>query len=252
MALLTGWGLESILRTSPGKKLFGLFLISEFTGISFYLLSFLRLLILISLWSGLIYGVGFASDYLGINLSSGSGMALLTLMYALFQPQVWVKKNTLLHDQGIYVEQQAFSSKRQWTSLAGIFLGFGLIVLAIPNFIGTCCSEIASVKANAHTLQTMIETYGVDNGGVYPHSLGALYQEAKQGDYWKEPRNPASQEAGPGKSFQEAGYPPMPGAVTYQPVFDKNNHITTYRIQAYDFNGKWVKEKEKIFTLSND
>lgn len=43
---------------------------------------------------------------------------------------------------------------------------------------------------NMHTLQTMLETYAVDWGGVYPENIKALKNEAVAGEYWKNIENP--------------------------------------------------------------
>ena len=48
-----------------------------------------------------------------------------------------------------------------------------LVAIALPNFIGAQDrAKISSVKANMHTVQTMLETYGVDWGGTYPTTVG--------------------------------------------------------------------------------
>ncbi|MEZ0374867.1 MAG: DUF3352 domain-containing protein [Candidatus Sericytochromatia bacterium] len=52
--------------------------------------------------------------------------------------------------------------------------------------------QSASVRANMHTLQTMVETYGVDHEGLYPHSLAELEKAARNSsyNYWKTLSNP--------------------------------------------------------------
>lgn len=50
-----------------------------------------------------------------------------------------------------------------------------LVAIALPNFVGAQDrAKISSVKANAHTLQTAVETYAVDWGGTYPNSVPAI------------------------------------------------------------------------------
>ena len=54
-----------------------------------------------------------------------------------------------------------------------------LVAIALPNFIGaTDRAKVANVKSNAHTIQTMLESYGVDFGGKYPDNIAGLQQEA--------------------------------------------------------------------------
>ena len=74
-----------------------------------------------------------------------------------------------------------------------------LVAIALPNFIGAQDrAKISSVKANMHTLQTMVETYAVDFGGLYPPEIGkgtVLHQVASKTDgatsaYWKSFANP--------------------------------------------------------------
>ena len=71
-----------------------------------------------------------------------------------------------------------------------------LVAIALPNFIGAQDrAKISSVKANMHTVQTMMETYGVDWGGTYPDGAGAavaLQSEATNNTnaYWKDFSNP--------------------------------------------------------------
>lgn len=62
---------------------------------------------------------------------------------------------------------------------------------------------VKELKANMHTLQTMVETYAVDWGGCYPKNLTALKQEATipGKEYWKEIVNPITGKSGLGKSI---------------------------------------------------
>ena len=66
-----------------------------------------------------------------------------------------------------------------------------LIDLFIPNFSsGTYNVEISTTKMNMHTLQTMLETYAVDWGGIYPENVNALKSEAVAERYWQNVENP--------------------------------------------------------------
>lgn len=84
--------------------------------------------------------------------------------------------------------------KRLVLSLFGLF-GFGLI------FYQPVCScqdrsPTSSTLANMHTLQTTLETYGVDWGGTYPRTLAELYQAASTAPnpYWKDAVRPGFQD----------------------------------------------------------
>lgn len=50
-----------------------------------------------------------------------------------------------------------------------------LVAIALPNFIGAQDrAKMAGVKANARTLQIVVETYAVDWGGSYPSTISAI------------------------------------------------------------------------------
>lgn len=66
-----------------------------------------------------------------------------------------------------------------------------LVAIALPNFIGaTDRARLANVKANAHTVQAMVETYSVDNANRYPVNVAHLQAEATSAGYWKDIKNP--------------------------------------------------------------
>lgn len=127
---------------------------------------------------------------------------------------------------------------------------------------------ISSVKANMHTLQTMLETYSVDWAGLYPVNIEALEQEAKEKKYWKElknPFNPASTNTivindseyqtskntltFKGESIEDMLF--FRGAVSYQPII-YDGYITKYFIYGVDsIFGDYIKDKDTYFVLSN-
>ena len=73
-----------------------------------------------------------------------------------------------------------------------------LVAIALPNFIAAQDrAKLSSVKANAHTLQTILETYAVDWGGQYGNNLANNQSEATAKNYWKEYKNPFNQNAAP-------------------------------------------------------
>lgn len=127
--------------------------------------------------------------------------------------------------------------------------------------------EISSTKANMHTLKTMVETYCVDWGGIYPTNLTELYKEADNKKYLKEFRNPYTSTSGLGKNlsmidFKEyKNYKPHPslkGLVLYDPQEcsfnkqDKKNQCSAYKIYGTDRNGELIKDEDgNTFYLIN-
>lgn len=88
-----------------------------------------------------------------------------------------------------------------------------LVAIALPNFIGAQDrAKISSVKANMHTFQTIVETYGVDFGGSYAANVTKLNTAATdttQGTsaYWKDFSNPFTSQSGKDKSYGDAAAP---------------------------------------------
>lgn len=138
----------------------------------------------------------------------------------------------------------------------GVFAPIFLIIIILPNFIGTggrCC-KVSSVKANMHTMQTMVETYAVDWRGIYPPNVKALYKEAnlkkgKYGPYWKDFSSPYTGYSGPGQSYANEGVKTLPGMVTYEAV--GTPHHIIYYIYGHNKNGDRIKQKGKDFYLTN-
>jgi prepilin-type N-terminal cleavage/methylation domain-containing protein len=66
-----------------------------------------------------------------------------------------------------------------------------LVAIAVPNYIGsTDRARLANVKANAHTIQLMVETYGTDFKNQYPPDVAGLKAAAQSSGYWKDITNP--------------------------------------------------------------
>lgn len=108
----------------------------------------------------------------------------------------------------------------------------------------------AQVQANAFILQTLVETYSVDEQ-VYPKNLKELYAHAHTGKpYWQEMKNPFSKQkhSGIGSSIAMAGEEIQPGIVTYQAL---GNPPLAYVIYAYDKQGQRKQYKGQDFFLSN-
>lgn len=120
-----------------------------------------------------------------------------------------------------------------------------LVAIALPNFIGaTDRAKIANVKSNAHTVQTMLESYGVDWGGKYPDLVADLEKEAKDGAYWKALSNPFDGGAG----LINYAAAPVGGAVAYDQTSADD---TKYFIYGYDKAKALIKDKGQPFTLTN-
>jgi type II secretory pathway pseudopilin PulG len=146
-----------------------------------------------------------------------------------------------------------------------------LVAIALPNFISAQDrAKISSVKANMHTVQTSVETYAVDWGGVYASRLGdgsadGIVAEATAKGYWKDFKNPFTGQQGAGKSyianaFAENGQTPVGGcntfgtnggAVGYAGITTAGA-VTKYYIYGADKNpNTCIVDKGVAFTLTN-
>lgn len=113
--------------------------------------------------------------------------------------------------------------------------------------------KISSVKANMHTLQTMVETYAVDWEGVYAPDLATLKKEAliEGRAYWKDFTNPYAPDSVSVQDFKN--YKPGPefaGQVFYEPIV-VDGAITTYNIYGADQDGQLILYKDQTFVLTN-
>ncbi|MGV3526373.1 MAG: DUF3352 domain-containing protein [Candidatus Sericytochromatia bacterium] len=115
-------------------------------------------------------------------------------------------------------------------------------------------ARISSLKANMYTLQTIVETYGVDAEGYYPASLEELQTTAEENDYWKELTNPMDEEQGTLISMEafENGEG-MPGQVVYAPETNEDGQVERYRIFGIGADGELiVGDDDSPFELNND
>jgi len=118
-------------------------------------------------------------------------------------------------------------------------------------------AKLSSVKANMHTLQTVVETYAVDYGGIYAPDLQSLQAAAQNpseyGSYWKDFYNPYTNKTGLGQSFLHyrdyVPGPEMAGLVLYE-VLGEEPYIT-YSIYGTDQDGQLIQKDETPFILSN-
>ncbi len=145
------------------------------------------------------------------------------------------------------------------SALMGSVLALG-IPLTEEAYLGN--SRESNSKANAHTLQTMLETYAIAQG-QYPDSIQTLKMAASQpiNPYWKELTNPYFRSSGIFQSSQPADAvlrvtdANQVGAVVYQPLQNPQGKITAYRIFVYDHRGKKLKIQQNQqmipFELSN-
>ena len=128
--------------------------------------------------------------------------------------------------------------------------------------------QVASIKANMHTLQTTVETYGVDWAGLYPSTLTELKKEAAARGYWKEFKNPVTSKTGIGQSGNMIDFSKyntlksnpesLKGLVVYQSSkckldkAAKRNLCESYNIYGLDEKGKLIQLEGKNFVLNND
>ncbi|MEZ0375069.1 MAG: type II secretion system protein [Candidatus Sericytochromatia bacterium] len=140
-----------------------------------------------------------------------------------------------------------------------------LVAIALPNFIGAQDrAKLSSVKANMHTLQTIVETYAVDWGGVYAANVAGLKTEATVvgREYWKDFSNPFTGTSGLGASYNDdsiatitaAGATGLTstsaGLTLYGPVVTGTS-VTKYYVYGLDKAGLAIRDKGANFTLSN-
>lgn len=115
-------------------------------------------------------------------------------------------------------------------------------------------ARISSLKANMYTLQTMVETYGVDAEGYYPTSLEALQKAAEENDYWRQITNPMDEAEGTLISMEafENGEG-LPGQVVYAPEINEDGQVVRYRIYGIGADGELIVDDESNpFELNND
>jgi general secretion pathway protein G len=124
-----------------------------------------------------------------------------------------------------------------------------LVAIALPNFIGaTDRAKVANVKSNAHTAQTMLESYGVDFGGKYPDNVANLQNEAQTGAYWKLLSNPFNTTQTALEDHNTTTWT-SGGAVGYN--MGSTSDKTKYYVYGSDKNKVTIKDKGADFYLSN-
>jgi len=144
-------------------------------------------------------------------------------------------------------------------------LGFCLlwVGLVLPtNLAETHFSHDWAVKRQMIELQTLLETYAVDAGGLYPQNREQLKQQALSGQYWKELDLPSCQDyflwqgienqlkgkvPAKRKTFLEVSDPIQACAIRYLPA----DNFSGYFIYGYGPEQTRIKDKGQDFFLSN-
>jgi hypothetical protein len=129
--------------------------------------------------------------------------------------------------------------------LTTVFLLLFLPAAAVaPNVAVARERELkATVKSNAHSVQTMVEDYAIDYSGQAPATIAELRRAATANGYWKELLNPYDPTA-PG--LIDATQPPVGGAVTYRRTTPREGY---YELKGYDRHGRILSNRAHDFTL---
>lgn len=124
-----------------------------------------------------------------------------------------------------------------------------LVGIAIPNFAGAMDrAKISTLKGNMHTFQTLLETYGVDYGAMYPTDVVAFEAQARAEGYWKEFKNPITEATGNEGSFR---YNPT-GVFGNQAQQNRGKtifHVNPNNLSRYDIYGRG---REGFLVLHSD
>lgn len=143
-----------------------------------------------------------------------------------------------------------------------------LVAIALPNFISAQDrAKLSSVKANMHTIQTTVETYAVDWGGVYGNFLSNINTEAVNKNYWKEFKNPFTGTQGANESWinnaaaaaaftvtngNGVAAAITKGGATFYESIDTSGTRTKYFIYGGDKkDGSCIVDKGQPFSLTN-
>ena len=134
----------------------------------------------------------------------------------------------------------------------------------ITNFFhyGEPRAKLSSVKANAHTFQTVLETYAVDYGGHYDE-FQIVKLEAEKKGYWKDFKNPFDYKAKAIIDLQNSitineltGRVELQnfnaGTVLYDSVIENNFVAKYYLYGVSKEDNKLIVDKGQVFYLSNN
>ncbi|MEZ0367565.1 MAG: DUF3352 domain-containing protein, partial [Candidatus Sericytochromatia bacterium] len=110
----------------------------------------------------------------------------------------------------------------------------------------------ASLRENMQKVQTMVETYAVDHGGIYPADIAELRQAATEQEYWLDLSNPFAED---GEALMDySSFKPGEfgsGRVLYEPVKDQEGQITSYRLMASDADSELLSDEGEPVVISN-
>lgn len=175
---------------------------------------------------------------------------LLYFLLTLWIETLYFKK---WYDPAIQREKVAFKSIWQGSLVVNLssYLLILLALIYIPSQAqrNERSSRPVHVKSQMHSLQTMLETYGVDWGGEYPPDLAILEQAAKThaNPYWKEILTPSGD-----ASLLKPGQAKAPFKLEYIPVKDpKSGKNLNYWLYGYNHLGKRIQDKGQDFALTN-
>ncbi|MBT9547482.1 MAG: hypothetical protein IV090_18960 [Candidatus Sericytochromatia bacterium] len=156
------------------------------------------------------------------------------------------------------------------------WVGLFLLFITSSQPVAACdCAKISGVKANMHTVQTMLETFWVDHR-YYPASVRELEFDARNSSnpYWKDFLNPSTSQSGYLKSFADdyhwTSYEPLLKEqyaeilgfrflILNRDLSDNTKGLVVYKrinkqkylLYATDKAGYLLRDKGKPFVLSN-
>ncbi|MFN8670948.1 MAG: hypothetical protein U0457_02565 [Candidatus Sericytochromatia bacterium] len=133
-------------------------------------------------------------------------------------------------------------------------------------------AKVSYTIGNMHRLQTMLETYAVDNNGIYPENIYKLRSAAsnKKNYYWIESKNIYNNKKGLGYVYDDFDKKILgnktvytkdksfisfftsrvkAGVVYYEPIKGDNNKIIKYFIYGSDRKGIALTRDNEIYTL---
>ena len=129
----------------------------------------------------------------------------------------------------------------------------GILITIGLNALNTVINRarIADIKANMHTMQTMLEIYTDEWFGFYPNNVAELYNEATTSDspYWKNFKNPYMATSGEGISYEDESDPKIAGMLTYDPY--PPTLPTKYYLYGYEQNAVRIKVQNQDYIVSN-
>lgn len=107
----------------------------------------------------------------------------------------------------------------------------------------------ASTKANLHSLQNILELYGVDWGSTYPVNVSQVENEpsvSKVLSTLTSMKNPYSLRSGNGEAYDDEANAPHPAGMSTMDGF-----IDRYFLYGYDNKGLRIQVAGQDFVLSN-